>query len=391
MNATVTRKDFERAARFANVAIEKRVTLPALGGMVIAANGCASFTGHNLDMTAVAEVPYEGAGFDPFIATAQRNIVAGVKAAKPDHVRFDVESGKLKVEAGPLEISTGTLPGDDAESLPVSIGDHCFSATLGADFIRAVDRVSGAMSEETTRYYLNGANICKLGDSADGWMYRLAATDGRRLYIHHVPLPDANGDIGNVIIPKQAVKVIVSHFGKADSIALKVGAKRNSNQPNVSLDVAANKQVVEICSGDECFRQRLTVRLIDGTFPDVMRVVPKANDRIAEVDRRAFVHAVKAVAAISTERTRAVKLEWSKGSVRLSVKSPENGETKLDLVAAYSGVPFEIGFNGDYLLDALARFSGDVIQIAMANGSDPALFTDPTDTAFFAVVMPMRV
>ena len=135
----------------------------------------------------------------------------------------------------------------------------------------------------------------------------------------------------------------------------------------------------------------LTSKLIDGTFPDYERVIPTGNEKTMQVERGEFTAAVDRVSTISTEKSRAVKLALSEGTLTLSATSPENGSATEELEVQYAGDGLEIGFNSRYLLDITQQIDGDGVQFAMADAASPTLVRDVADPSALYVLMPMRV
>ena len=95
----------------------------------------------------------------------------------------------------------------------------------------------------------------------------------------------------------------------------------------------------------------LTSKLIDGTFPDYERVIPKDNDKALEVDTKLFSQAVDRVSTISAEKGRAIKLNLEADKIVLTVNNPDSGSAEEEVAAGYASDPIEIGFNSRYLLD----------------------------------------
>ncbi len=135
----------------------------------------------------------------------------------------------------------------------------------------------------------------------------------------------------------------------------------------------------------------LTSKLIDGTFPDYDRVIPSNNDKVLEVECKAFAEAVDRVSTISTEKSRAVKLSIENGSLVLSATSPENGTAVEELEVRYLASPLEIGFNSRYLLDITEQIAGDGAQFVMSDAGSPTIVRDRDDASALYVLMPMRV
>ena len=98
-------------------------------------------------------------------------------------------------------------------------------------------------------------------------------------------------------------------------------------------------------------RAALTSKVIDGSFPDYDRVIPKDNQKILIVDNKLFAQAVDRVATISAEKSRSVKMAIEPGRMTLTVRNMEAGQAVEEVECDYDGEAFEIGFNARYLLD----------------------------------------
>ena len=135
----------------------------------------------------------------------------------------------------------------------------------------------------------------------------------------------------------------------------------------------------------------LTSKLIDGTFPDYERVIPKDNDKTMEVDAKLFAQAVDRVSTISSEKGRAVKLNLEGEKLTLSVNNPDSGSAEEELVATYEAEPLDIGFNARYLLDITGQLSSDSASFLFADAGSPTIVRDKDDETALYVLMPMRV
>jgi DNA polymerase-3 subunit beta len=135
----------------------------------------------------------------------------------------------------------------------------------------------------------------------------------------------------------------------------------------------------------------LTSKLIDGTFPDYVRVIPGGNDKRLIVERKPFQDAVDRVSTISSERGRAVKLAVSEGKLTLSVTNPDQGSAVEELDVDYDSTPIDIGFNARYLLDITQQLDSDTALFKLADPGSPTLVLDRDGAAALYVLMPMRV
>ena len=131
--------------------------------------------------------------------------------------------------------------------------------------------------------------------------------------------------------------------------------------------------------------------MIDGSFPDYERVIPRDNNRVMTVDNALFAAAVDRVATISAEKIRSVKLAVEPGRMILTVRNMEAGQAVEELEVDYDGEPFEIGFNARYLLDVAGQIGGETAEFRFADPASPTLVLDPADAGVQYVLMPLRV
>jgi DNA polymerase III subunit beta len=156
-------------------------------------------------------------------------------------------------------------------------------------------------------------------------------------------------------------------------------------EEDVEVSLSASK--IRFAAGD----LKLTSKLIDGTFPDYERVIPRNNDKVMEIDARSFASAVDRVSTISLEKGRAVKLQLSPDKLVLSVNNPDSGSAEEELPCSYSGDAIEIGFNSRYLMDIAGQIKSDSVVFNLADAGSPTILRDPGDERTLFVLMPMRV
>jgi DNA polymerase-3 subunit beta len=264
-----------------------------------------------------------------------------------------------------------TLPREDFPALPESSG--AVSAVLSRNAVREmVAKTQFAITGEDTRYFLNGAQFVLRPDSMS-----LVATDGHRLALVTVPR-DSKGKGGDAeenkaILPKKTLGELARLLtdGEGD-----VNYVRGEN--HLFFDVGG---------------RLLISRMIDGQFPAYERVIPKANDKRIEFERDRLTNAVKRVALLSNERSRAVKFQIEKGRVDVTSSSPDIGEAKETLPVEYTGAPMQICFNAQYVLDFLSAVSTDVVSLELKDEVSQAVMkpVGAEGYDYTYVIMPMRV
>jgi DNA polymerase-3 subunit beta len=136
---------------------------------------------------------------------------------------------------------------------------------------------------------------------------------------------------------------------------------------------------------------RFTSKLIDGRFPEYERVIPADTSNAMQADRASFRAALQRTAILSNEKYRGIRLVIRKGSLVLQAHNPEQEEAEEELEIQYDGDEIEIGFNVNYLLDALGVIESETVNLAVVDSNSSCLLTEPGKDDCKYVVMPMRL
>jgi DNA polymerase-3 subunit beta len=197
------------------------------------------------------------------------------------------------------------------------------------------------------------------------------STDGHRLAQSQVTAPDGMENFSGIIIPKKTVAEMARLLDKVES----------------SAHVEVSDTKIRLTVGDVI----LVSKLIDGTFPDYDRVIPKANDKKLTVSKADLRQTVDRVATIASERGRAVKLTCAADKMTVSCHSPDQGAATEDIAAQYQADAIEIGFNSRYLLDLAAHLGDGEVEFEFADPGSPTLLRSVGELDTLFVLMPMRV
>ena len=375
MKFSVERAILLKALAHTQSVVERRNTIPILANILLdAKEGSLRLTATDMEIAVVEEVP--GVQVTrPGRATAPAATLYEIVRKLPEGATIELDhkggDAPLALRAGRFNTSLSVLPVEDYPSMTEGNLPHSFK--LEAAKLRAmIDRTRFAISTEETRYYLNGIYLHTA--EADGRkLLRAAATDGHRLARVEEELPDGAAGMPGVIIPRKTVSELRKLADETrDEIEFRL------SDTKISFRIGA---VV------------LTSKLIDGTFPDYERVIPKGNDKVLTVGRQAFADAVGRVAAISSERSRPVKLSLDRDHLLITASSAEQGQAQEELDGgdvAYTASPLEIGFQARYLADITDQV-GDKLEFRFADGSAPTVVADAADPGALYVLMPMRV
>ena len=116
---------------------------------------------------------------------------------------------------------------------------------------------------------------------------------------------------------------------------------------------------------------QLTSKLIDGSFPDYERVIPRGNQNVMTVASGSFAEAVDRVSSISTDRSHAIKLSIRPGAVTLTANSPIPEPRPMELDADYGAEPLDIGLNARYVMDVASQIESDSIRFFFGDAGSP--------------------
>ncbi len=373
MKINVERGAFLKALGHVQSVVERRNTIPILSNVLIeAAKGKLKLTATDLDIEIIESIPSDvlrnGA------ATAPAHMLYDIVRKMPEGAQVQVElvpgdAGRLSVSAGSVRFELACLPKEDFPQMSAGALPHRFNLET-ADLTALIDKTRFAISNEETRFYLNGIYVHAAPETKKPTL-RAVATDGHRLARYELPLPNGAEKIPGVIVPRKTVAEL----------------RRLLDDAEGAIEIGLSDTKIQFTFGGV----ELTSKLIDGAFPDYQRVIPSGNDKVLELDAKEFSAAVDRVSTISADKTRAVKLNLDKDRVTLSVVNPESGTATEELGANYRAGALEVGFNARYLLDITSQIVGKDVRFLLADAGSPTLIEDKEDTRTLYVLMPMRV
>ena len=372
MKISIERGALLRAVARAQSVVERRNTIPILANVLIEAEGDeVQFRATDLDIEVVDKAPakVERAGATTVNAVVFHEIVRKLPDGALVNLTDDGVTGRLTVEAGRSNFALATLPRQD---FPVMANAE-YSANFKAPapvLRRLFDKSKFAISTEETRYYLNGVYM-HVAEAESGRVLRCVATDGHRLARIDAGLPDGAETMPGVIVPRKAVNEL----------------RKLLEDDEMEIAVSVSEPKIRFATPEIM----LTSKVIDGTFPDYTRVIPTNNQKRLEVDASDFAKAVDRVATVSSERSRAVKMQLDEDRLILSVNAPDAGNAEEELVVAYSDEKLEIGFNAKYLLEIASQVDRENAVFLFNSSGDPTLMREGSDDSAVYVVMPMRV
>ena len=352
-------------AQVVNV-VERRQTLPVLANLLVQVkDGQLSLTGTDLEVEMVARHAVED-GQDGETTIPARKLFEIVRAL-PDGSRITVSQtgDKVVVLAGRSRFTLASLPANDFPSVDeVEATERVRVSEAGLKEL--IERTAFAMAQQDVRYYLNGL----LFDLREQGL-RCVATDGHRLALCEAPL-DAGANVKR--------QIIVPRKGVTELQRLLEGSDRE-------LELEVGRNHIRVKRDDVTF----TSKLIDGRFPDYEAVVPIGADREVKIDREVLRAALQRAAILSNEKYRGVRVEVSPGQLKISAHNPDQEEAQEEVEADTKVDSLAIGFNVNYLLDALSALRDEYVVLQLRDANSSALVREAGSERCRHVVMPLRL
>lgn len=353
-------------------AVERKNTIPILLNVKIEARaGKLNFTTTDMDIVVTAstsEVKINEEGETTIPAQLLLDVVKKI----PEDVNINLE---LK-EGDNLALlkynkSKFTLPCLDPVEFPVlSEGEMSHNFTMsGKELAKIIDKSRFAISNDETRYYLNGLYLHVAKNEDNKFELRGVATDGHRLALSSFANDNFNEEIPGIIIPRKTVNEIRRIV-------------ENEDEVKVSL----SKTKIQI----ECDNCKIISKLIDGQFPPYDQVVPKNNNKVVNIDKKTIFDAIDRVATIANDKHRTVKIALEDNKLTLQVSSSDGGFADEEVGIEFSGDRIEAGFNSRYLMEIINQCESSSINMKFNDNFSPVIIDSQNLNGLY-VIMPVRI
>lgn len=362
-----TKRDnlLEPLQNLANV-VQRRQTLPILANILIkAGNGLIDMTATDLEVElktqAVAECEVEV----EFTIPARK--ILDICKALPEEaeITIDLEKDKARVSSGKSRFILGILPAQDYPVIEATASTNIINIRE-RELKRLIDRTSFAMAQQDVRYYLNGM-LLEINTNN----LRTVATDGHRLAMSEIKKSKKDDQEIQVILPRKAV--------------IELSRLLNEYDEDIKIELSSN--YLKVILQNSIF----TTKLIDGRFPDYMRVMPSGLDKTLIAEKNLLKQSLSRASILSNEKYRGISFNVINGILQLQAHNPEQEEAEEEVDIEYQGEDIKIGFNVGYLLDAISAIPEPDIIIELKDSNSSALIYGKNNKESQYVVMPMRI
>jgi DNA polymerase III subunit beta len=371
MEFRIPKETFYRALQKIQGIVEKRTTMPILSNALIEAReGGIEVIATDLDVAMKSS--YAATTIHPGkITVAAKKLCEILKELPDEEVHFCTRDNDwVDIRCGKAQFNLVGLSPDEFP-LPRIREDNLI--TLRSSLIgEMIEKTSYAICTDETKYNLNGVFV-QARTEGDRNLIKMVATDGHRLALVSRTI---EGEVG----PELCKGVI---FPRKGIYELKKMAEEESGE--MMIGFMDNSAVIK--KGDTV----VVMRLVDGEFPDYNRVIPQQNNRSVKINRDNFLHTLRRMQILSSDKFKGIKLNVSESGVEISSSNPELGDSREEMEVLFEGEPLALRFNARYLIDVLTVLDGNQVELLLRDELSPAIIRSDVDPEFLAVIMPMRV
>ncbi len=363
MKVECQKEELLRGTTVVQNAVSAKSTLPILSNVLLEAQDKSLIiTGTDLDIGITATIPVT-VHTPGSITLPARKFFDIIKELPDAPITLTIKrNNTAHISAGKAHFKIMGIPKDDFPKLPEL--KNVEPITISQKLLKTmITMTSFAISRDETRYILNGVLLVVKKNSI-----RMVATDGRRLAFIERDAQFPKGVDVQVIIPTKTIQELNRNLEDSGDTEIYIG----NNHTIFNL-------------GDIT----IVSRLIEGEFPNYEQVIPPEGNKKTRAEREKLFLAIKRASLLTSQDSRAIKIDLDKGRMVISKNSPDIGESREELEVEYDGSPFSIGFNPGYLLDVLKNISDDLVHLELQDPEKPGVIRTPDNYVY--VVLPMQL
>jgi DNA polymerase-3 subunit beta len=373
IEARVSTKDLTKVLKLCEGVADSKAALSVLSSVLIKVDpkiGTLEFLATDLDQGFKGKVQGEVEGeveeVQSFCVPAKK-FYEVIKNFPEDEVLLVKEDSRLIVRDSAERITYKLALGDASEFPVLPDFDEREAIEVPGHILSLlIEKTAFASSKDKNMFVLSGILFEILKDEGK---LRAVASDGHRLALFETEVADIDkAKFSSFILPRESAEEIMDF--SEDELMVKLAFINNYVVLWTSLGVFFS-------------------RAIEGSFPDYRAVIPREFERVARIDRKRFIEALKRVSLMLTEKFKPVFLTFDKGELIVESKEVEMGQARERLDCDYTNEKFSIVFNASYLIDALQVMKADEVEMKMNDETHPVVLLDPRQEGFLYVVMPM--
>ncbi len=364
MEVKLTREILQRGIQTVQNAVSQKSGLPILSNILFeASKDKMRLIATDLEIGVISKISGVDVQEEGSISIPAKKISDIVKELPNKEISLSAKkNNQVTIKCDKSIFKIMGLPKDEFPKVP-ELSDKDTLAMPQRQLKSILNSTAFAISKDETRYILNGV-LFVLSDKK----LRVVATDGRRLAMVEKETPKPPGFTKRIIVPSKAVNEL-QRILKDDG--------------DVKILFSENQVAFELDDS------QLITRLIEGEYPNYEQVIPKQGQDKMKVNRDNFYAAVKRASLLATPDSQSIKLDLLKNRAIISKASQDGSESREEVDCEYSGDEFTIGFNPNYLMDALKNISEEEVDFEFA-GQDRRGVIRAEGGDYVYIVLPVR-
>jgi DNA polymerase-3 subunit beta len=366
MKFAVQRETILKPLQMVSGIVEKKQTQPILSNILLNLEpNKLTLTATDLEMEVIASIPVETGDTSSTTVPVRKFLDTCKTLNEGSEVKFSVNKEKAVLNSSKTRFSLTTLPAKDFPVIDAK--SPLFSFQIPQKSLKhIIDKTSFAMALQDVRYYLNGLLL-----EINTAYVRAVSTDGHRLAISTADVATGQSEVKSIIVPRKAVLEISRILEDSDE----------------QVEVVIGENYIRLILQDVTF----TSKLVDGQYPNYESVIPKNCDKQLVVDKNTIRQCLVRTSILSNEKYRGIKLEINKDYLKASANNPDQEEAEDEIPITYDGEQIEMGFNVNYLIDAITALDSENIELNFTDSNGSTLIQASGEDSCLYVVMPMRL
>jgi len=347
--------------------ISSKSALSILSNVLLEAdNGALTIKATDLKVSFETKIPVDVSV--PGSTTVFCDKLLGIlRTLPPGDIEFDEKENDIlliKPLFKKIDFRLKTIGSDKFPELQIAQEEDYFEFSQ-KDIIEMISQTVFAVSDDETRYYMNGVYLEKTDDGIV-----MVATDGRRLsYIAKKP-ENHVADFQAVIVPPKILNRV---------------RKLASGEGTISLAVTDKNVFIKFDN------QKISSALIEGQFPNYQRVIPTEQKFQIQVDREALIEALKRVSLLVEQKSRRIYINLTGNSMVLSSEESDIGIAREEISCNYEGEDAIFALNYLYFTEPLRVMTDPMIRIQFTEANKAITLRSTEEREYFHIVMPMQL
>ncbi|MFN3234457.1 MAG: DNA polymerase III subunit beta [Gammaproteobacteria bacterium] len=369
MDFTIARNKLLKPLQLISSVVETKTSMPVISNLLFELNDQElRITGTDLEVELVKTISLEQA-YPEAKALIPAKKLNEICRSLPEgaELHFSRENNQMILRSGKSRFVLTLLALDDFPAVECSDSVKHTLKMPASTLKQLFEKTHFAMAQQDVRYFLNGLLL----DFSDATCTAVS-TDGHRLALSSVDLPEAVQERHQALIPRKAV---------LESLKLLTADE------DFEITLEMGDHHIRILADNFTF----TSKLIDAKFPEYSPLIPKTSNKWATVDKQSLKGALTRVAILSNDKFRGTWLAFDKGTLLLNAHNPDRDEAEDELSIDYAHEPLKIGFNVNYLLDVLNVLDTEQIKIMLTDTKSSILVTADEREQQQYIIMPMSL